>query len=63
MENEQKYFNVSVNSIVGFSLEEASEQEIIPSIIEFIVCCFLTIGVWYNKVVFFYIVSCILCGD
>jgi hypothetical protein len=55
---EEKYCIWSGSSIRGYPLEEASEQERIPSIIGSIVWCSPTC-----KVVVFYIVSYILCGD
>jgi hypothetical protein len=56
MRHEEKYCIWSGSSIGGCPLEEASEQERIPSIIGSIVWCCPTSRVWYNKVVVFYIV-------
>ena len=69
MRYEEKYCIWSWSSLGGSPLEEASEQERIPSIIGSIVWCCPTSRVWYNKVVFlFYIVLWIycvfsICGD
>jgi hypothetical protein len=53
MRHEENYCIWSGSSIGGCPLEEASEQERIPSIIGSIVWCFPTSRVWYNKVVVF----------
>jgi hypothetical protein len=60
MRHEEKYCIWSGSSIGGCPLEEASEQERIPSIIGSIVWCCPTSRVWYIiKCGFFYLV----CGS
>jgi hypothetical protein len=69
MGHEEKYCIWSCSSIGGCPLEEASEQERIPSIIGSIVWCFPTLRVSYNKSVVSSIFSlwiyCVfsICGD
>ena len=63
MRHEDNYCIWSWSSLGGFPLKEASKQERIHSIIGSIVWCVHTLRVWYNKVVVFYIVPYILCGD